>query len=152
MKTAILLAVVTLLSGCMYRVDVTKKHPSVLGEWRLRANTYIIQYDDDWFAYHAIACDPSSANSLPDWDITYSESRFGNRGNGVEIVGGLRKGSIVTIESVIEDHHATIGVSYEPFAEIKDMNGKSRRTNFSWFYRGFSQSQILNPEWAEKIQ
>lgn len=152
MKNVILLSVVTLLSGCMYRMDVTKKHANVIGEWRLKADTYIIQYDDDWFAYHAIACDPSCANSLPDWNITYSESRFGDRGNGVEIVGGLRKGSIVTIESVIEDHHATMGISHEPFAKIKAMNGKSRKINFSQFYKEFSQTQILNPEWAEKIQ
>lgn len=152
MKTAILLSIVALLSGCMYRVDVTPKHSGVIGQWRLKTDTYIIQYDDDWFAYYAVACDPSSSGRLPDWDITYSENRFGSRGNGVEIVGGLRKGSIVTITSVIEDHHATMGISHEPFAEVKDMNGKPRRTNFLWFYRRFSQSQILNPEWAEKIQ
>ena len=152
MRIPLLSLVIMLFAGCMYRVDVTSKHSDVIGEWRLKTDAYLTQYDDDYFMCHLIACTSENALSLPNRDTAYSESRFGSKGDGMKIVGGLRKGSVIKIEQIIEDHHATMGISYEPFAKISDMNGRNRKTNLFWYYRNFASSKILNPEWAEKLK
>ncbi len=146
-----LLLSICALTGCMYRLDVTQNQEGLIGEWRLKTDAYIIRYADSG-SRDLIACVDSNSMHLPDWNTNYTEDRFGSAGNGVEIVRGLPRGSIISVSEVIEDHHATMGVSYHPYALLRDMEGKPRKVDLFWYYHRSRQQQELNPDWAVKIR
>lgn len=152
MKTLFAVAVSLILSGCMYRVDVTAEHAATVGEWRLKTDAYIVRYDDDLFTRYAFACVPANSIHFPDREYKFSEARLGTGKNGPEIVGAIRAGTVIRIDRVIEDHHATMGISYHPYATTNDGRGKVRKVDFTSYCYDAADRKTLNPEWIEKIE
>jgi hypothetical protein len=153
MKYLFAIVLSLILGGCMYRIDVTAKHDSTIGEWRLKTDAYIIRYDDDISArYVAYACVPSNSIYFPDREYRFSEARVGVTKNGTKIIGAIRAGTVVSIDRVIEDHHATMGISYHPYATTNDGHGKVRKVDFTSYCAASTDQKALNPEWIERIQ
>jgi len=152
MKFLLAVVISVILSGCMYRVDVTAKHTATVGEWRLKTDAYIVRYDDDLFARYVFACVPANSIYFPDRDYTFSEGRLGTSKNGTEIIRAIRAGTIVRIDRVIEDHHATMGISYHPYAITNDGHGKVRKVDFTSYCDDSVDRKTLNPEWIERTK
>lgn len=150
MKAVIAMIIGAVFSGCMYRVNVTAEEPAMLGKWRIKTDACIIRYDDQPFQRFAYACVPDNAIYFPNRDYTISDAHIGTLGEGTEIIGFIRAGSEIAIERVIKDNHATMGVSYHPYAKVPDHGGIRGEVNFTSYCRDSADLKTMNPLWIER--
>lgn len=146
---------VGVICGCASDVSNTKPHSNLIGTtWKLKVDAYIIEYDDDRNNHRILPCSPSQySGNFPDAKFEFKEANVGLHYNGTSIVGGLHKGTVLTIIRVTKDVHPEIGARFYPIATVERIDGEvgGGELNARLLYRGYHDKGILNPEYVDLI-
>lgn len=154
MKNLIALLFGSVLFGCVSDVSTERPHRNLVNtEWKLKTDVYLIEYGDERGVYYVVACVPENAVLLPHRDWQYNAKHVGRKDGPKKIVAGVAKGEVFRIVRVMKDPNPEVGTRYYPIARpaLKKHWIGDREINFYWFYDGYSDIGILNPEFAEKV-
>lgn len=148
-KVIAILVMCCAMLGCASSVKTDPVHGKLLGSWELKVDAYVIRFDDELRRLVIVPCAPENSIYLPNRNWKYDESAIGREGDGTVIVGGIRRGQILTVVDVLKDSHPTMGVSYHPIATVGGGSPLAgRKLDAELLYSKFYSDGILNPAWA----
>ncbi len=171
-KYLVLLILISSLSSCNtilrsagIKADVSNKSPHnklVDTVWRLKNDAYIIEYYGDKRNYLVVNRSATAFLSSK-WEKSYNENYIGETYGGRKLIGGLKKGELITIIKVKKElGDFFVAESYLPIAIPVKTNRwtGNQELNLDLYYSNFSKGGwdlfykqgILNPEYAERVK